>query len=101
MLNKAMLNTAATRCLPVCGHRVGCSFPCRLSEGLGPASLLLSRKDAEPFCSGVQLPGSTGEGRVAMRGLPWLAKPVYLTLSTVAWAHQRVTAAVPWKHSIK
>lgn len=96
-----MLNIAAIRCLPVCGHRVGCSFPCCLSKGLGPASLLLSRKNAEPFCSSVQLPGSAGEGHVAMRGLHWLAKPVYLTLSTVAWVHQHVTAAVPWKHSVR
>lgn len=94
IVKRARLNTAATSCLPA-GTGAGCSSPSRLSKRLGPASLLLSRKHAELFCSSAQLPGSTGDGHAAIRGLHWLAKPT--CLCTVAWQHQHVIASVPWQ----
>lgn len=45
------------------------SSPRHLREGLGPGSLLLSRKHAELVCSSAQPPVSTGDGRVATRSL--------------------------------
>lgn len=68
MVKRARLNTATTSCLPM-GSGAGCRSPSRLSKGLGPVSLLLSRKDAELLCSSAQLPGSTGDGHAAIRGL--------------------------------
>lgn len=94
--SRAEHSSLQAACLSV-GTGAGCSSPHRLSKGFGPASLLLSRKDAELVCSSAQLPGSTGDGHAAVRGLHWLAEPMCLTLCTVAWEDQRVTASVPWQ----